>query len=209
MSSNKVIVLRRHNDMNLPVLRSHGSNVTTATFDVSAYLSVKPEADDVKLKYDLFETACVAAANGGKTLNQMKDKRKEEFLGSLDALGTALQLNVGDDLTFITNAYYEYRLQPVKSDGPLPDPNLLYVKAGALLGTVEGKLVNLPKGVRTVALEYSNNDGLTWRNGTYTTGKKFTISGLISRTEILVRAIYHGTFQRSSNPSAPVPVFVL
>lgn len=209
MSSNKVIVLRRHNEMTLPQLRTHGSNVTTATFDIPAYLSVKPEADDVKLKYDLFETACVAATNGGKTLNQMKDKRKVEFLVSLDVLGTALQLNVGDDLTFITNAYYEYRVQPVKSDAPLPDPNLLYVKAGVLLGTVEGKLIDLPKGVRTVALEYSVDEGVTWQNGTYSTGKKFIITGLTSRTDILVRAIFHGTFQRSSNPSTPVPVFVL
>ncbi|MBK9013851.1 MAG: hypothetical protein IPM82_07070 [Saprospiraceae bacterium] len=65
-----------------------------------------------------------------------------------------------------------------------------------------------PKGVLNIAIEYSADGGLTCQNGTYSTGLKFTLAGPTPRTDYLIRVIYHGTFQRISNSSKPVPVYV-
>ncbi len=205
----KVIVLRKHNDMNLDELRAHGKDVTEATFKQPAYEAVATEANSAKGRYDEFEAASVAAANGGTTLNETKYNKRTSFLESLDALGTALQLTVKDDLTYVTNAHYQYRNQPVKRNEPLPDPSLEFVATGVLSGTVVGKVSHFPTGVTSIAVEYSIDGGLTWQNGTYSTGMKFTLAGLAVRKDYQVRVIYHGTYQRTNNPSKPLPVFVL
>jgi hypothetical protein len=205
----KLLVLRKHNKMTDDRLRSHAANVVSATDGVPAYESVATEAASVKVRYTAFSSASEAAANGGKSLTLTKNDAKKALLDALDVLGTALQLTVREDLTYITNAYYEYRTQPVRSEEPLPDPILEFVNTGTLTGTVVGKLKALSKGVKAVAIEHSKDEGETWVNGTYATGRRFTISGLEVRKDYLVRALYHGTFQRTSNPSKPMPVFVL
>lgn len=209
MINKKLIVLRKHNEMTLDELRAHGNNVVDATYKKPDYEGVATEADSVQVRYNEFDAACAAAANGGKSLTEVKQAKRTALLEALDALGTALQLTVKEDLSYITNAQYQYRSQPVKSSEPLPDPTQAYVMAGVLSGTVVGKVADLPKGVKSVAVEYSDDNGLTWKNGTYSTGKKFTLAGLSPRKDYLVRVVYHGTFQRTSNPSKPLPVFVL
>ncbi len=209
MINKKLIVLRKHNEMTLDKLRAHGNNVVDATYKKPDYEGVATEADSVQVRYNEFDAACAAAANGGKSLTEVKQAKRTALLEALDALGTALQLTVKEDLSYITNAQYQYRSQPVKSSEPLPDPTQAYVMAGVLSGTVVGKVADLPKGVKSIAVEYSDDNGLTWKNGTYSTGKKFTLAGLVPRKDYLVRVVYHGTFQRTSNPSKPLPVFVL
>ncbi len=209
MINKKLIVLRKHNEMTLDELRAHGKNVVDATYKKPDYEGVANEADSVQVRYNEFDAACAAAANGGKSLTEVKQAKRTALLEALDALGTALQLTVKEDLSYITNAHYQYRNQPVKSNEPLPDPTQAYVIAGVLTGTVVGKVADLPKGVKSIAVEYSDDNGLTWKNGTYSTGKKFTLAGLVPRKDYLVRVVYHGTFQRTSNPSKPLPVFVL
>lgn len=205
----KVIVLRKHNQMKEDKLRTHGTDVIQATYNVAAYETVKTEVEEVKATFDVFDAACVAAANGGTTLTQAKNAAKVTFLKALDSLGTALQLTVQEDLAYITNAHYDYRTQPSRSDAPLPDPELDFVLAGVLSGTVDGKVKEFPKGVKAIGIEYSKDGGLNWQNGAYSTGKKFTVASLAVRQDYLIRVLFHGTFQRTSNPSKPIPVFVL
>lgn len=190
-------------------LRSFEVDVVTATVDVAAYLAVKPQADAVEVAGDEFATACTNAADGGTALISTKNTKRKALLKKLDALGTALQLTVGTDLDYILKAHYKIVEPGEKSDAPLPDPELDSVKCGVLSGTVKGSVKAFPKGVTSIAVEYSDDNGLTWKNGTYSSGKKFLLEGLISRHDYLVRVTYHGTFQRTSNPSAYLPIFVL
>jgi hypothetical protein len=205
----KIIVLRKHNKMSQAVLRTHSNDVATDTVDKPTYAAVSDEADDVKLKSDAYDLACTNAANGGIGLVETKNKRKKELLLALDALGNALQATFTGDYTYIINAHYDYRKNPQQSNEPLPDPDLEFAVNGVLSGTVNGKVSNFPTGVKTVAVEYSDDNGLTWKNGTYSTGKKFTLSGLTPRTDYLIRVFFHGSHQRTSNPSVVKPVFVL
>lgn len=208
MVINKIIVLRKHNSMTLPVLRTYRGDVVDATFKKPGYEAIVKEADDVKVTGDEFEAACVAAANGGTVLVEQRNGKRDKFLEALDRMATGLQLTVKDDVTYITNAQFDYRKQPTKSDEPLPDPVLDFVNPGTLDGTVVGRVKDFAKGVRTVAVEFSEDNGNTWKNGTYSTAKKFTLAGLVSKKGYLVRVIFHGTLQRTSNPSKPLPVFV-
>lgn len=209
MSNANFNVTKHYKKFNDGDLRAFQSDVIAATEGVVSYASVQDQVSDVRVMGDAFSTACSNAASGGTTLIQTKNDKRELLLSALDTLGTALQLNAGEDLTFITKAHYQIKSVGEKSNEPLTDPSLLFVVAGVLNGTADGKVGALPKGVKTLAVEYSADNGLSWRNGTYSTGLKFTLSGLESRKEYLVRVIYHGTFQRTSNPSKPLPVFVL
>ncbi|MCU0347774.1 MAG: fibronectin type III domain-containing protein [Saprospiraceae bacterium] len=200
--------MRKHNSMTVPELRTYFNDVVDATYKKPAYEAIDKEAVEVKETGSVFEAACVAAANGGSVLIEQRNIKKLKFLEALDRMATALQLNVTDDVTYVTNAHFDFRKQPSRSDEPLPDPVLDFVNPGVLNGTAVGKVKDFSRGVRTVAVEYSEDNGLTWKNGTYSTGKKFTLSGLESRKEYLVRVVCHGTVQRTSNPSKALPVFV-
>lgn len=204
-----VIVTRPYKSYTDDQLRSHQVDVVTATYDEPAYAGVQLQAEEVKIAGVEFTTACTNAAYGGTTLISTKNSKRAVLLEKLDNLGTALQLTVKDDLTYITNAHFSVKQQGQRSTEPLPDPVLDFVQRGVLEGTVDGKVKALPKGVKAIAVEYSADGGLTWQNGTYSTGLKFSLSGLDSRKEYRVRVRYHGTFQRTSNPSVEMPVFVL
>jgi cytolysin (calcineurin-like family phosphatase) len=204
-----VTVLKDYKKFSDDGLRALQENIVTATENVDTYKQVAQQAIDVKLAGIEFVKACTDAANGGTTLTDTKNTKRGILLKRLDALGTALQLNVKEDLDYITNAYYKVRSKSHRSDSPLPDPSLLFVENGTLLGTVVGRVAEIPKGVKSIAIEYSADEGKTWKNGTYSTGMKFTLAGLESRKDYLIRVIYHGTQQRTSNPSKPLPVYVV
>ncbi|MCC6722872.1 MAG: hypothetical protein IT258_00080 [Saprospiraceae bacterium] len=205
----KFLVTRHYKEKTDGDLIKFEQAVLLATDSVAAYDAVKDQVAAVKTAAAEFETAVANAAGGGTSLTDTKNQKRDLLLAKLDLLGTALQLTVKEDVTYITNAHYQVRIQGERSSEPLPDPELDFVNAGVLSGTTVGKVKDFPKGVKSIAVEYSEDDGLTWKNGTYTTGKKFTVSGMAPRKEYLVRVLYHGTFQRTSNPSKPLPVFVL
>jgi hypothetical protein len=209
METLDVTVLKPYKKLNDDSLRSFQDNAVKATDGVDAYKLVAPQVAKVKTTGAEFVTACTNAANGGTTLIETKNKKRGILLKKLDALGTSLQLTVQDDLSYITNAHYTVRVNGTRSDAPLPDPSLTFVVAGVLTGTVVGKVADFPKGVKSIAIEYSDDDGKTWQNGTYSTGKKFTLTGLVPRKDYLIRVIYHGTMQRTSNPSKALAVYVL
>lgn len=59
------------------------------------------------------------------------------------------------------------------------------------------------------ALEYSEDNGETWKNGTYFSGKSYVLSNLPRRKELLVRVKSFGRFSRESDFSSSLPIFLV
>ena len=156
-----------------------------------------------------YKLAYSNASDGGRSLRDIREAQRNAFLAEVMLLVRLMETHTTEDITFFTEAGFKVRNKPVKEEGPLPKAALDYVKLGIKSGTVIGKAKKLPKSVVQIAVEYSTDNGVTWHNGTYSSGKKFLLEELTPRMDYLVRICYLGTRQRTGDWSKPLPVFVV
>lgn len=179
------------------------------TDNIAPYANLQKQVNIIKPLLETFINAVAAATDGGKLLTQAKKKAKGELLNQMDILKALVIVHAKGDETFATGAGFKLRKKSIRNNQPLPEPEWAYLKRGILSGTVEGELKNFPKGVSEIGIKHSYDGWVTEKNGTYSTGKKFVLKGLDPKREVEVKVCFHGTFQRESNESVPMPVFVL
>jgi len=179
------------------------------TDGVARFKDLQKQVVIVKAKLSIFIAAVAEATDGGKLLTQAKMIAKKELVRELDALKDLVKVFAKDDETYVTGAGFTLRAKPVRSNLPLAEPEWNSLKRGKLSGTVEGEVRSMPKGVSELGIKYSYDGWVTEHNGTYSTGKKFVLKGLEVKKEVEVKVCFHGTFQRKSNDSLPMPIFVL
>jgi len=183
--------------------------VVMKTDGVVRYAELQPQVDIVKPLLVAFVNAVAAASDGGKLLTQAKLNAKADLLAAMEDMAAMTKVFAKGDKTYVTEAGFELRKKGVKSDGPLDRPEWSYLKRGILSGTVEGEVKNFPKGVNELGIKHSDDGWATERNGTYSSGKKFVLSGLDPKKEVEVKICFLGTFQRKSDDSVAMPIFVL
>lgn len=179
------------------------------TDDVARFSDLQQQVDIIKPLLKTFINAVAAATDGGKLLTQAKKKAKKELLKEMDYLKALVAVFAKGDEDYVTEAGFKLREKPVRNNQPLPQPKWIDLKRGILSGTVDGELKNFPKGVTTVGIKHSYDGWVTEKNGTYTTGKKFVLKGLEPKKEVEVKVCFNGTFQRQSDDSDPMRIFVL
>jgi len=191
-------------------LLQFGNEVVAAMKDNPRYgADLQPQVLIVEDYLTQFQIAVNNAADGGHTLVQTRREKRKLLEKELTVLAKMLELHVDEDDTFFTGAGFQLRKQPERHLGPFPQPVLRYVRQGVMSGTVDGESLDLPDGVMQIGIEYSTDNGQTWHNGTYSTGKRFTIEALPPREEYLFHVCYQGTRQRLSDWSEPAGLFVL
>lgn len=156
-----------------------------------------------------FQAAANAASDGGRTLIQARREKRTLLENELTLLAKLLELYTNEDITFFTGAGFRIRKTPERHLGPLPQPVLRYARQGVQSGSVDGEADDFPDGVKQIAIKYSSDHGQTWNNGTYSTGKRFTMENLNPKVEYMFRVCFQGTRQRQSDWSEPMGLFVL
>jgi hypothetical protein len=184
-------------------------NVISRTDGVTAYNELQVQVDIVKPLLTKYESAVVAAMDGGKLLTQAKRKAKVNLLDAMEDLAALTKVYAKGVATYVTDAGFQLKKRAVRSNQPLPQPEWNFLKRGVLSGTVEGEIKNFPAGVKEVGIKHSYDGWATEKNGTYSTGKKFVLAGLEVKREVEVKICYLGTYQRKSDDSLPMQVFVL
>jgi hypothetical protein len=184
-------------------------NVIKKMKDNSKYEAESSRLKAVEASYDLLVVATTEADKGGAVKKDARDIQRGKTLKEMDMLVQLMELHTEAAETFFLEAGFQLRKTPTRQDGPLEKPIFNYVRQGVLSGTIDGAVKNYPVSATQLALRYSEDKGLTWVNGTYAAGKRFSMVGLPIRKDVLVSACYHGTHQRMSDWSDPVSVFVL
>ncbi len=139
-----------------------------------------------------FSTAITAAGTGDHTNIALMRKRRDTLENELTILTKMLELHPGEDVTFFTFPGFEVRKKPTRNLMPLTKPVIKALKQGVLSGTLDGEVVELPDGVTQVALQHSSDGGIAWTNGSYATGKRFSIEDLTPRNAL--NGLRHGYF---------------
>ena len=184
-------------------------NIISKTDGVPAYSELQAQVDILKPLLTTYENAVVAALDGGRLLTQAKLKTKVDVLDAMEDLAALTKVYAEGVSSYVTDAGFHLKKKPVRSNQPLPQPEWNFLKRGVLSGTVEGEIKNLPAGVKEVGIKHSYDGWATEKNGTYSTGKKFVLAGLEVKREVEVKVCYLGTYQRKSDDSLAMPVFVL
>jgi len=179
------------------------------TDGVARFSDLQQQVDIIKPLLQNFINAVAAATDGGKLLTQAKKKAKKELLVEMDMLKALVIVYAKGDPTYVTEAGFQLREKPVRNNQPFPQPQWVSLKRGVLSGTIEGELKKLPKGVTSVGIKHSYDGWVKELNGTYGTGQKFLLTGLDPKREVEVKVCFHGTFQRKSNDSDAMRIFVL
>ena len=183
--------------------------IVLKTDGVARFSDLQAQVDIIKPLLQTFTNAIAAATDGGKLLTQAKKKARKELISEMDILKALVLVFAKGDPTYVTEAGFKLREKPVRNNQPLPQPKWIDLKRGVLSGTVNGELKNFPKGVTSAGVKHSYDGWVTEKNGTYTTGQNFVLEGLEPRKEVEVKVCFHGTFQRRSDDSDSMKIFVL
>ena len=183
--------------------------VISKTDSVTRYVDLQAQVDIVKPSYLTFIDSVTAATHGGKLLTQAKLKAKNELLITMEDLAALAKVFAKGEESYATEAGFDLRKKAVRSNSPLERPELNYLKRGVLSGSIEGEIKNFPKGANEVGIKHSYDGWATVKNSIYTSGKKFNIENLEVKKDVEIKVCFIGTFQRKSDDSDPMSIFVL
>ncbi len=172
------------------------------------YAAESKQVDVVDAAYLEFDTAAADAVGGGKVKVELRNQKSAKVLAEMDTLVRLMELHTDEDVTFFTEPGFSVQKTPVRHDGDLTKPVIKFLRQGVLENTADGEVTAYPVSVNQLAIRCSEDNGLNWKNGTYSAGKRFTIPNLETRKEYLVEACFHGTHGRMSDWSTSMKVFL-
>ena len=205
---NKVL-RREYRQLKQAELASFAENVVNRVKGATPYAAVQSGVAALEQCSQTFARALAAARQGGIEQTQAKEAAKKQLLTELDAMANLIDNGASGDSAYIIGAGFRLRSSPQRYTGIIGPPNILRAtgtgRSGELRITLEDAV---PAIVRMHALEWSEDKGAQWHNGTYDARNNFVASHLPNGREILVRARSIATRGRKSDWSAPVMVAV-
>lgn len=190
-------------------LSAFAANIVTNMADNPAYAAESTQVGVISDALGAYNLALAGARDGGRTLRKIRDEKREALLTALMLLVLQLEMHHDKEASFFTATGFTLRKAPERNTAPFPKASLKYLRQGTLSGSVDGESYDFPDSVKQLAVEHSSDSGQTWQNGTYSTGMRFTLTGLPLKKDCLVRVRYLGTRQRHGDWSEPMSLFVL
>ena len=159
-----------------------------------------------------YATKLQKAQNRGKIEIAEKNISKETLLVGIDMYAYQINSAAMLDSSIIVRAGFESQSNATRSNGDfqLNPPFGLTVELSKNSGEVY-LTCQLDDSKRVVknGVEWSEDNGVLWNNGTYFSGKKGTVKHLPIHKDLLIRIRSLGTFNKESGFSVPIPVFCL
>lgn len=204
-------VSRAYNRMGAPELLGFAGSVWNSLSSQPAFTSLQPLADTLLAAVTALQQAEAQAIAGGKLERVVRDSRMVDLRAALEK--TAMQVELlaatAQDETLVHASGFEQRnAGSRRSYVPLGPAEILSIGRGKNSGTVQGKCRRIG-GVFKFALEWSDDNGEHWHNGTYSRGTTFQMVGLTPEKRYWVRAQPLGTHNRKGSWSEPATLFVL
>lgn len=204
-------VSRAFKRMNPTELLSFSFAVKTNLSSKARYTSLQALTNELNNACDAFTVAEAAAKEGGATERILRDAKMVDMRAVLEKIALQLDMmaNEPPDETTILDAGYQIQGVPgARTRTPLGRAEILSIKRGKKSGSIQGKCRPMP-GVTKFSLEWSDDNGTHWHNGTYSQGSTFLMEGLTAEKRYWLRACPLGTHRRTGDWSEPVTLFVL
>ncbi len=185
--------------------------VKTNLANHARYTSLQSLNTELGNACDAFTAAEAAAKEGGTAERILRDAKMVDIRAMLEKIALQLDLmaHPAQDETVIVEAGFRVQGVPgARNRTPLGRAEILTIKRGKKSGSIQGKCRPMP-GVVKFSLEWSDDNGAHWHNGTYSQGSTFLLEGLTSEKRYWLRACPLGTHRRTGDWSEPVTLFVL
>ena len=168
-----------------PELSTFANNVCLKMEQDPQFSDLKPQVDELKIKYKAFTVALSNASDGGSPLIAAKNK-------SMDVLNNQLVV-----ITYFVNMLAKKDEEVAKAAGfevyassnsitRLAKPGNLTIKQDDALGAVKLSWEKVP-GAVNYGIETLKKGETAWKNGKYTTRKEIILTGLEPGTYIEFR----------------------
>lgn len=167
--------------------------------------------DRLQTETEDYNTKLQRARNRGKIEVEQKNIAKAALLLTLDEYALTISAAALRNPSIIIAAGFEY--QSSGSHGnrviELGPPYGLNVNLGKSSGEVLlSYQLEVPRLVVKNGVEWSDDQGKTWHNGTYFSGKKGIVKNLPIRKDLLLRVRSIGAYDRESDFSIPISTFL-
>lgn len=181
-------------------------NAKSPTFEPyqAAIANLQKDTDD-------YNTKLQKSKNNGRIERDLKNQAKEELILTIDEYAFLISSKAVRTPSIILEAGFEYQSSSSKGNrqGDIMPPFGLSVTLSKNSGEIYLKFqLEDPKMVVKNGVEWSEDAGATWNNGTYFSGKKGTVKNLPTRKDLLIRARSIGTYNRESDFSVPISTFL-
>lgn len=204
-------VSRAFKRMNPTELLSFSYAVKTNLGSKPRYTALQQLTTELGNACDAFTVAEAAAKEGSATERILRDAKMVDVRAALEKIALQLDLmaNEPPDETTVLDAGYQVQGVPgARIRTPLGRAEIVVVKRGKKSGSIRGKCRPM-SGVAKFSLEWSDDNGAQWHNGTYSQGTSFLMEGLTAEKRYWLRACPLGTHRRMGDWSEPVTLFVL
>lgn len=190
-------------------LASFAANIVRRTLDAAAYAPVKPQVTALHLALQTYTEALADNRRTGTAQTVAKDRAKAALLAALNELASAIEQQAGDDPLYIVQAGFSRWKERVDYAGPVLPPVNLRASGTGRRGEVRLSFDRpQPTLVRSYAMQYSADNGATWKNGAYAQRSNFVLRDLPHCPSLLIRVSILATRSRQSDWSEPVVVAV-
>ena len=179
------------------------------TNTVLAYSSVQEQVTDVMTANAAYTEAAADAAGGDHTKLLIRRDKRKLLEHALIVLALKMQVEGGENLAYFTAVGWTVRLRNLRTRAPLDAPSIQFLRQGVKSGSFRGLSSPLPKGFEQMVIQYSDDDGETWKLAGYSTGRKFKVEGLPIQMGYLIRIAMTGTHNRMSDWSGFESLFLL
>jgi len=191
-------------------LASFATNVLNRTKGEADYAFIQTDITALEAALQAYQTALAAARNRGMAEVVVKNEAQKALLTVLDRIADAFDLKAELSPALLTGAGFSLQQPPVRFAGQIPVPEVLKVNSTGRKGEIRVQLTDeMPNVVLLHAMEYSQDKGSSWQNGTYHNRNRFIVGGLPAGTDLLFRFKSIGRGDNKSDWSEPLMAGVL
>lgn len=190
-------------------LIAYSENILARTKNVEAFAFMQSEVQALETPHEQFRIALAASLNGGRAEIAHKNQQMKALVAALDQVANALETRANGNPTMILDAGFSVVPLSNRVDAP-ETPEILRIGSTGRKGEVQVQLDDAdPRAVLTHGVEYSEDQGQTWHNGTYRSQRRFVLENLPSSSALFIRIRSIGRSDRLSKWTEPAVVAVL
>ncbi|MDX1910037.1 MAG: hypothetical protein SFV22_01060 [Saprospiraceae bacterium] len=206
---NNKISRRHYRRVPQSALIAYSENILIRTRDVAQFAFLQNEVKALETPLEQYRAALAAALNGGRAEIAQKNNQLKALIAALDAVANSLEAHAESSQTMILDAGFSVVIPPARIETP-ETPEIQRISSTGRKGELLVLLNDAdPRAVLTHGIEYSDDQGQTWKNGIYRNQRRFILTDLPSSPQLFIRIRSIGRADRLSKWSDPVLTAVL
>lgn len=192
-------------------LPNYANNVVLSTAGKEAYSPLRDRLENLAAKSKALSNVLDEVGSKGSVYKEKKKLAIQALYAALESVAVALEENATDEL-YILEAGMSLQKTGTRHDSDLLPVYKLTAQSNGQKGQAILEFIcplDQRSQVQTFAVEWSDDNGITYHNGTYKNAERILVKDLPNRKDIIFRVRCVGTHGRTSEWSDIAGTFVI